>query len=121
MPGVLGATLFVFAEMLGSFAAALVIGIPARIYVITTAIWDSMLAYPPDYGARLGDGPARCSSVMFAMLTFYRSIIGRGSYATITGKAFSPRPMEMGAAGLAAVRRVRALCRWWPSCFPWPP
>ena len=28
MPGVLGATLFVFAEMLGSFAAALVIGIP---------------------------------------------------------------------------------------------
>src|SRR5207248_7233908 len=41
MPGVLGATLFVFAEMLGSFAAALVIGIPARIYVITTAIWDS--------------------------------------------------------------------------------
>ncbi len=38
-PGVLGATLFVFAEMLGSFAAALVIGIPARIYVITTAIW----------------------------------------------------------------------------------
>src|SRR5262249_2247314 len=50
MPGVLGATLFVFAEMLGSFAAALVIGIPARIYVITTAIWDSTLAYPPDYG-----------------------------------------------------------------------
>ena len=40
MPGVLGATLFVFAEMLGSFAAALVIGIPARIYVIATAIWD---------------------------------------------------------------------------------
>ena len=50
MPGVLGATLFVFAEMLGSFAAALVIGIPGRIYVITTAIWDSTLAYPPDYG-----------------------------------------------------------------------
>ena len=38
MPGVLGATLFVFAEMLGSFAAALVIGIPGRIYVVTTAI-----------------------------------------------------------------------------------
>ena len=34
----------------GSFAAALVIGIPGRIYVITTAIWDSTLSYPPDYG-----------------------------------------------------------------------
>src|SRR5262249_1549113 len=34
--------------------------------------------------------------VMFLMLTLYRSIINRGSYATITGKAFRPRPMEMG-------------------------
>ena len=33
---------------------------------------------------------------MFAMLTFYRWMIGRGSYATITGKAFRPRPMDMG-------------------------
>src|SRR5260221_6901523 len=34
--------------------------------------------------------------VMFAMLTFYRRVIARGSYATITGKAFRPRPMDMG-------------------------
>jgi iron(III) transport system permease protein len=95
MPGVLGATLFVFAEMLGSFAAALVIGIPARIYVITTAIWDSTLAYPPDYGRASAMGLA-LFVVMFAMLTFYRWVIGRGSYATITGKAFRPRPMDMG-------------------------
>ena len=95
MPGVLGATLFVFAEMLGSFAAALVIGIPARIYVITTAIWDSTLAYPPDYGRASAMGLA-LFVVMFGMLTFYRSVIGRGSYATITGKAFRPRPMDMG-------------------------
>ena len=95
MPGVLGATLFVFAEMLGSFAAALVIGIPARIYVITTAIWDSTLSYPPDYGRASAMGLA-LFVVMFAMLTFYRRIIGRGSYATITGKAFRPRPMDMG-------------------------
>jgi iron(III) transport system permease protein len=95
MPGVLGATLFVFAEMLGSFAAALVIGIPARVYVITTAIWDSTLAYPPDYGRASAMGLA-LFVVMFGMLTFYRWVIGRGSFATITGKAFRPRPMDMG-------------------------
>jgi iron(III) transport system permease protein len=95
MPGVLGATLFVFAEMLGSFAAALVIGIPGRIYVITTAIWDSTLAYPPDYGRASAMGLA-LFVVMFGMLTFYRYMVGRGSFATITGKAFRPRPMEMG-------------------------
>ena len=95
MPGVLGATLFVFAEMLGSFAAALVIGIPARIYVITTAIWDSTLSYPPAYGRAAAMGLA-LFVVMFGMLTFYRRVIQRGSFATITGKAFRPRPMNMG-------------------------
>jgi iron(III) transport system permease protein len=95
MPGVLGATLFVFAEMLGSFAAALVIGIPGRIYVITTAIWDSTLAYPPDYGRASAMGLA-LFIVMFGMLTFYRRIIGRGTFTTISGKAFRPRPMDMG-------------------------
>jgi iron(III) transport system permease protein len=95
MPGVLGATLFVFAEMLGSFAAALVIGIPGRIYVITTAIWDSTLSYPPDYGRASAMGLA-LFIVMFGMLTFYHRVIARGSFATITGKAFRPRPMDMG-------------------------
>jgi iron(III) transport system permease protein len=95
MPGVLGATLFVFAEMLGSFAAALVIGIPARIYVITTAIWDSTLSYPPDYGRASAMGLS-LFVVMFGMLSFYRWRINKGSYATITGKAFRPRPMDMG-------------------------
>ncbi len=95
LPGVLGATLFVFAEMLGSFAAALVIGIPARIYVITTAIWDSTLSYPPDYGRASAMGLA-LFVVMLGMLTFYRRIVGRGSFATISGKAFRPRPMDMG-------------------------
>ena len=74
MPGVLGATLFVFAEMLGSFAAAFVLGIPGRIYVITTAIWDSTLAYPPDYGRASAMGLS-LFVVMFVMLTFYRRVI----------------------------------------------
>ncbi|CAN5859424.1 iron ABC transporter permease [soil metagenome] len=95
MPGVLGATLFVFAEMLGSFAAALVLGIPGRIYVITTAIWDSTLSYPPDYGRASAMGLA-LFIVMFGMLTFYRRVIARGSFATISGKGFRPRPMDMG-------------------------
>ena len=50
VPGVLSATIFVFAEMLGAFAAAFVLGIPGRFYVVTTVIWQSTLAYPPEYG-----------------------------------------------------------------------
>ncbi len=95
LPGVLGATLFVFAEMLGSFAAALVIGIPGRIYVITTSIWEATLSYPPDYGRAAAMGLS-LFAVMFVMVGVYRWIVQRGSYATITGKAYRPRPMDMG-------------------------
>src|SRR5205085_11197360 len=35
-------------------------------------------------------------AVMFVTLTLYRGIIRRGNYATITGKAFRPRPLDMG-------------------------
>src|ERR1700693_2783877 len=95
-PGVLGATIFVFAEMLGSFAAALVLGVPGRFFVITTAIWEATLSFPADYGRASAMGFA-LFAVMFASLTLYRRIIRRGNYVTITGKAFRPRPLEMGA------------------------
>src|SRR6202790_725456 len=107
-PGVLGATLFVFAEMLGSFAAALVLGVPGRFFVITTAIWEATLSFPPDYGRASAMGFA-LFAVMFASLTGYRRIVRRGNYATITGKAFRPRPLEMGDY-LVPVRAVLLLC-----------
>lgn len=95
LPGVAGATLFVFAEMLGSFAAAFVLGIPARFVVITTAIWQAVTMYPSDYGRAAAFGIA-LFAVMFLTLGLYRAIIRRGNFATITGKAFRPRTMAMG-------------------------
>src|ERR1044071_9695043 len=47
LPGVLGAAVFVFAEMLGSFAAALVLGLPDRYYVVTTATYQLTQQYTP--------------------------------------------------------------------------
>jgi iron(III) transport system permease protein len=95
LPGVAGAAVFVFAEMLGSFAAAFVLGIPARFVVITTAIWQAVTMYPSDYGraAALGIG---LFAVMFLTLSLYRVAIRQGHFATITGKAFRPRPMAIG-------------------------
>ena len=94
-PAVLGATIFVFAEMLGSFAAALVLGIPARYYVITTAIYESTFSYPPNYAKASAMGLA-LFAVMFVTLSIYRRIVTRGVHTTITGKAFRPRVMVMG-------------------------
>src|SRR5258705_3668349 len=97
LPGVLGAAIFVFAEMLGSFSAALVLGLPSRFYVVTTAMYQLVSQYPPQF-PRAAAMAVSLFGVMFAMVYVYRRIIRAGSYATITGKAFRPRAMD--AAGL---------------------
>jgi len=95
LPGVLGATIFVFAEMLGSFAAAFVLGIPGRFYVVTTAIWEATLSFPPDYGRAAAMGLS-LFGVMLITLTLARLVLRHGTYTTITGKGFRPREMDVG-------------------------
>src|SRR2546421_4513997 len=95
IPGVLGATVFVFAEMLGSFSAALVLGLPNRFYVVTTAMYQLVSQYPPRFPTAAAMGVS-LFAVMFAMVWLYRRIVRGGHYATITGKAFRPRAMDVG-------------------------
>ena len=94
-PGVLSATIFVFAEMLGSFAAAFVLGIPGRFFVVTTAIWEATLSFPPDYGHAAAMGLS-LSGAMVITLGISKLIMRKGSYATISGKGFRPRAMDVG-------------------------
>jgi iron(III) transport system permease protein len=94
-PGVLGAAIFVFAEMLGSFSAALVLGTPARFYVITTAIYQLVSQYPPHIPLAAAMGVS-LFAVMFLMLWLYRRITAGRSYVTVSGKAFRPRVMDVG-------------------------
>jgi iron(III) transport system permease protein len=95
-PGVLGAAIYVFAEMLGSFSAALVLGTPNRFYVITTAIYQLVSQYPPRLPLAAAMGVS-LFAVMFVMLFIYRRITKGRSYVTVSGKAFRPRPMDVGA------------------------
>jgi iron(III) transport system permease protein len=104
-PAILGATVFVFSEMLGAFAAALVIGLPAGFYVITTSMWLDIQSFPPDYGRAAAMGVVLFLT-MSAMLLIYRRIVTRGNYVTLTGKAYRPRPIAMGRIRMPLV----ALC-----------
>jgi iron(III) transport system permease protein len=94
-PGVLGAAIYVFAEMLGSFSAALVLGLPTRFYVVTTAIYQMISQYPPRIPLAAAMGVS-LFAIMFAMMAIYRHIVTSRSFVTVTGKAFRPRRMDMG-------------------------
>ncbi|HVV78732.1 MAG TPA: iron ABC transporter permease [Pseudolabrys sp.] len=94
-PGVLGAAIYVFAEMLGSFSAALVLGSPNRFYVITTAIYQLVSQYPPRLPLAAAMGVS-LFVVMFAMIFLYRRLTRGRSFVTVSGKAFRPRVMDVG-------------------------
>ncbi len=94
-PGVLGAGIYVFAEMLGSFSAALVLGLPNRFYVVTTAMYQMVSQYPPRVQLAAAMGVS-LFVVMFLMLYLYRRVTASRSFVTVTGKAFRPRLMDVG-------------------------
>jgi iron(III) transport system permease protein len=94
-PGVLGAAVYVFAEMLGSFSAALVLGTPSRFYVITTAMFQLVMQYPPRIPLAAAMGVS-LFAVMFAMIFIYRRVLSGRSFVTVSGKAFRPRPVNVG-------------------------
>src|SRR4051794_18904461 len=111
LPGVLGAAVFVFSEMLGSFAVALVLGLPNRFYVVTTAIYTLVQQYPPKIPVAAAMGTS-LFAVMFVTLFIYRRIITAGSYVTITGKAFRPRVNDVGRLRYALL----AVCLFYLFC-----
>lgn len=98
-PAVFGAFIFVFAEMLGAFAAPFLLGQPRRLYTITTSIYTELNTFPPNYprAAALG---ITLFAVMFVMMFFYQRMLTKnsGSFVTVSGKAFRPRPLDMGRA-----------------------
>ena len=101
-PAILAAFIVTFLEGLTSYGAPAVIGVPARVYVITTQIW-SLFQYPPQIGlAAALSLPLLVVSI--ALLAAQRLLIGRRSFTTIHGKA-----------GLAPRTKLRG---WrWPAAF----
>jgi iron(III) transport system permease protein len=94
-PAILGTAIFVFAEMLGSFSAAAILGMPDRFFVVTTAIWTLILRFPPDYPLAAAMGLS-LFAIMAGLMYLYGRIVAGGSYATITGRGFRPRALRMG-------------------------
>src|SRR5256714_10569504 len=95
LPGVLGAAISAFAELLGSFAAALVLGLPNRYYVVTTAIYQLVQQYPPKIPLAAAMGTS-LFVVMFVTLFIYRRIITAGRYGTHPRQALPPPADDRG-------------------------
>jgi len=105
-PAIVAAALLLFIQTISSFEVPQLIGVPANVSVFTTQIYGSLQAFPPDYGGAAAMGGI-VLVIAAAGVAFANRLTSAGRHATVTGKAFRPRRIELGAvrplAGAAIV------------------
>ncbi len=94
-PAILAGSLLCFVVMLGIYGVPAALGAPANINVLTTYIFKLTAWSPPLYNT------AAAVAILLMMVTAIlvwaqqRVLIGK-SYATVAGKAFRPRALDLG-------------------------
>jgi iron(III) transport system permease protein len=96
MPAILALALFVFIRAIGGFEVPALVGMPGRIFVLTTDVYEATIVVPPDLGYA-----ASFSVVMVAIVAVLLYFYGRLSrnaerFHSVTGKGYRPRPFDLG-------------------------
>ena len=95
-PAVFATLLILFVRALESFEVPALLGLPVGLQVFTSAIYEAMHRYPANTGL------ASAYAVTLLLITsggvyFQSRLSSRGSrYATVTGKGFRPRALDLG-------------------------
>ena len=104
-----------FLEALALYGAPAVIGVPARVYVVTTQVW-SLFEYPPQVGMAAALS-LPLALVTVALLWLQRILIGRRGFGTLRGKGGRWQRADLGACNCAhrkgAATRAPARRRRW--------
>lgn len=103
MPAFAAALLLMFVRGLESFEVPRLIGAPAGVPVFTSEIYAGLTEYPPDFGrvGALAVGLLVISAI--GVKLYQRLVRGAERYATVTGKAFRPRVLDLGRWRYAAL------------------
>ena len=100
-PAIFATILILFVRAIESFEVPALLGLPVGIEVFTSSIYQAVHRYPSQIG--LASAYAwRCSSSRPSASIPSRGSRASGSkYATMTGKGFRPRQIDLGALALA--------------------
>ena len=107
-PAVLGVAILAFVRSLESFEVELVLGLPAKLYVYSTLIYDLTREQPPQYGQATVLGVTFLLLLVGLALLLQSYLRGR-NFATVSGRGFATTRTSLGV--------------WrWPlgaACFLW--
>lgn len=93
-PALIAGFILMFLEAMILYGVPAVIGVPARIYVVTTQLW-TLFEYPP----RIGLAAALSIPLLLitaVLLWLQRRLLARKSYATFQGKGGRRREVDLG-------------------------
>ena len=98
MPAILALSMLVFIRTIEAFEVPALVGLPGRVHVLTTDIYEMMhRTMPPD----IGSASALSLILLFivgALLFWYGRLTRNAEkFATVTGKSFRPNQIDLGA------------------------
>ncbi len=95
-PAILSTGLLVFIRAFESFEIPALIGMPGRIYVLTTQVYQDTKLTPPDYGGASAYAVVLMAFVLVALHFYGRTTRQATRFATVSGKAYRPRVLDLG-------------------------
>jgi iron(III) transport system permease protein len=95
MPAILVTTMLAFIKSLESLEVEIVLGVPARIFVYSTLVWDYTHFEPPAYHAATALSSIFLLTV-FGLIWLQRVLLGTRDYTTVGGRGYSGRIMRLG-------------------------
>jgi iron(III) transport system permease protein len=96
-PAIFATLLILFVRAIESFEVPALLGLPVGIQVFTSAIYQAVHRYPSQVG--LASSYAVTLLLITTVGVYFQSVLSsRGNkYATMTGKGFRPRQIDLGA------------------------
>jgi iron(III) transport system permease protein len=95
-PAICATVLILFVRAIESFEVPALLGMPAGIFVFTSAIYEAIHRYPSQVGLAAAYGVTLLAITMIGIYFQSRLATHGNRYATMTGKGFRPRRIDLG-------------------------
>ena len=102
LPALAAAFLVLFVRSIKSFENPALLGLPAGIEVFTSSIYEALHGYPSDAGLASSYAVTLLAITSFGVYAQSRLARHGSRYATVTGKAYRPRTLDIGRWRFAA-------------------
>ena len=95
-PSVLGVLLIIFVRAIEAFEVPAIVGIPGNVHVFTTKIILAIHRYPSNHGLAGSYAVILMLITIAGVLLFQKSTRKQEQFATVTGKGYRPRVIDLG-------------------------